>query len=142
MPEPTVKWQDVRFHCHNRSKYSTREIGCHLQACKKHSPIPYIILISPFRNIITEHFKLLTFPEDNCSNWENLLKHPMSLDTGLLYAGYRYPISQRRCTELIRHFSISKKEKRPQPNSSCGKNPDESESDRQFEFGSFLPSGK
>jgi len=33
----------------------------------------------------------LTFPEDNSSNWENLLKHPMSLDTGyyMLVTGTR-----------------------------------------------------
>lgn len=27
-------------------------------------------------------FQLLTFPEDNGSNWKYLLKYPMSLDTG------------------------------------------------------------
>lgn len=36
-------------------------------------------------------FQLLTFPEDNSSNWENLLKHPLPLDTGyyMLVTGTR-----------------------------------------------------
>ncbi len=75
------KWQDVDFTATICENTPQGQLTAHYKPVKALSnPLYYShFTLSKYNN---GEFQLLTFPEDNTSNWENLLKQPMALDTG------------------------------------------------------------
>ena len=84
------KWQDVDFTATTEANIPQGKLVATYKPVKAlTNPLYYShVTLSKYHN---GTFQLLTFPEDNSSNWENLLKHPMSLDTGyyMLVTGTR-----------------------------------------------------
>lgn len=84
------KWQDVDFTATTEANIPQGKLVATYKPVKAlTNPLYYShFTLSKYHN---GTFQLLTFPEDNSSNWENLLKHPMSLDTGyyMLVTGTR-----------------------------------------------------
>lgn len=76
------KWQDVDFDATTPVNIPQGELTASYKPVKALSnPVYYShFTISRYNN--NGEFQLLTFPEDNTSNWENLLKKPLLLDTG------------------------------------------------------------
>lgn len=75
------KWQDVRFTSGKHENIPQGKLVASYKPVKAlENPLYYShFTISKFNN---GTFQLLAFPEDNTSNWENLIKHPLPLDTG------------------------------------------------------------
>lgn len=75
------KWQDVDFTATTHENVPQGKLVAGYKPVKALSnPLYYShFTLSKYTD---GAFQLLTFPEDNNSNWENLLKHPMALDTG------------------------------------------------------------
>lgn len=75
------KWQDVDFSAGMHVNIPQGKLIASYKPVKALSnPLYYShFTLSKYQN---GQFQLLTFPEDNTSNWENLLKSPLSLDTG------------------------------------------------------------
>lgn len=83
-------WQDVNFTASVPEKQPQGKLIARYRPVKTlANPLYYThFTLSKYEN---GTFKLLTFPEDNSSNWENLLKEPLALDTGyyMLVTGTR-----------------------------------------------------
>ena len=75
------KWQDVNFTASTLENIPQGKLAACYQPVKALSnPLYYShFTLSKYKQ---GEFQLLTFPEDNTSNWENLLKRPLPLDTG------------------------------------------------------------
>lgn len=84
------KWQDVDFTATTHENVPQGKLQASYKPVKALSnPLYYShFTLSKYHN---GTFQLLVFPEDNSSNWENLLKRPMPLDTGyyMLVTGTR-----------------------------------------------------
>ncbi len=74
-------WQDVDFTTTTHENMPQGKLKASYKPVKALSnPLYYShFTLSKYKN---GTFQLLTFPEDNGSNWKYLLKYPMSLDTG------------------------------------------------------------
>lgn len=75
------KWQDVDFTTNTNQNIPQGQLTATYKPVKAlNNPLYYShFTISRYEN---GEFQLLTFPEDNTSNWENLLKKTLPLDTG------------------------------------------------------------
>lgn len=78
---PAGNWQDVDFTATSEANIPQGRLMATYKPVKAlANPVYYShFTLSRYQD---GGFQLLTFPEDNSSNWENLLKKPLPLDTG------------------------------------------------------------